>query len=182
MAEEATLRPLLIALLLSAGSMAGAAGAQSRAAPEVSWGKAGVSLEDYWTDSVACAVEAVNLDVANTRAAQRLVAASSALNATDNSRRSVPSSSVPVASSNADFGADYGRIRDMYEPDRQFDAIESLQQRTLDRCLANRGYRQFRLTDDQRQRLRRFDHGSDARRVYLHSLAADPDILRQQGL
>jgi hypothetical protein len=179
-------RPMLIALVMTACGVPTAAGAQAiRHGSDISWGKAGVSFDEYRADGFACAVEAINLDIADTRAAQRLVAASSALNAIDNSRRSVPVSGAPInaTSSNvADFGADYGRVRDIYQPDRQFDAIESLQQQTLDACLIQRGYRQFRLTDDQKRRLRRLDRGSNERRAYLHSLAADAEVLQQQSL
>jgi hypothetical protein len=67
-------------------------------------------------------------------------------------------------------------------PDRQFEAIEDIQQQTLDTCLTQRGYHQFRLTDSQRQELRRLDRGTEERRAYLHSLAADAEVLRQQSL
>src|SRR4030095_8636542 len=74
MTEEANVRPMHIALLVTAIGMATAADAQRR--PIVTWGKAGVSFDQYRADSIACASEAVNLDVSNTVAAQRLGAAS----------------------------------------------------------------------------------------------------------
>ena len=49
-------------------------------------------------------------------------------------------------------------------------------------CLRERGYRQFRLTDDQRRQLRRLRHGTDERRAFLHSLASNPRVLEAQGL
>ena len=80
------------------------------------------------------------------------------------------------------YGADMGNTINHYRPDRQFEAIEDIQQQTLNSCLTQRGYHQFRLTDSQRQELRRLDRGTEERRAYLHSLAADAEVLRQQSL
>ena len=70
------MRPMLIALLVTACGVATTADAQCAARTNVTWGKAGVSFEEYRADLIACASEAYYLDVANTTAAQRLVAAS----------------------------------------------------------------------------------------------------------
>jgi hypothetical protein len=54
-------------------------------------------------------------------------------------------------------------------------------QRRLDHCLAGRGYHRFRLTDDQRSRLRHFPERAAERQSYLHSLASDPRVLAAQS-
>ena len=175
MAEETTMRPILVALLMTACGVATAADAQPR--PNVTWGKAGVSFEEYRADSIACASEAYYLDVANTTAAQRLVAASRQLQTIEDTRPRPMTMDEAVS-----FGADMGNTMNHYRPDRQFEAIEDLQQQTLNACLTLRGYHQFRLTDSQQQELRRLDRGTEQRRAYLHSLAADAEVLRQQSL
>jgi hypothetical protein len=135
-------------------------------AGEISWGRPGVSIDTYSADATACVNKAVNLDITDTEAVQRLIQASRAL---------------ATIETNMDI-LSHARMRDGYRPDRQFEAIKSLQQTTLDACLAERGYRQFRLTDAQLRQLRRLEQGSAERRAFLHRLAADPEVLRRQAL
>ena len=171
------MRPMLVALLITACGVATAADAQRRQTPIVTWGKAGVSLDEYRADSIACASEAYYLDVSNTTAAQRLVSASRQLQTIEDTRPRPMNLDESIS-----YGADIGNTLNHYRPDRQFEAIEDIQQQTLDTCLTQRGYHQFRLTDSQRQELRRLDRGTEERRAYLHSLAADAEVLRQQSL
>jgi hypothetical protein len=176
--EEATVRSMLIALLVAACGVATTADAQTRRQNySVTWGKAGVSLDEYRADSIACASEAYYLDVSNTTAAQRLVAASRQLQTIEDTRPRPTRMDEAIG-----YGADIGNTINHYRPDRQFEAIEEIQQQSLDSCLIHRGYHQFRLTESQQQHLRRLDRGSDQRRLYLHSLATDAEVLRQQSL
>ena len=171
------MRPMLVALLITACGVATAADAQRRQTPIVTWGKAGVSLDEYRADSIACASEAYYLDVSSSTAAQRLVSASRQLQTIEDTRPRPMNMDESIS-----YGADIGNTLNHYRPDRQFEAIEDIQQQTLDTCLTQRGYHQFRLTDSQRQELRRLDRGTEERRAYLHSLAADAEVLRQQSL
>ena len=171
------MRPMLVALLITACGVATAADAQRRQTPIVTWGKAGVSLDEYRADSIACASEAYYLDVSSTTAAQQLVSASRQLQTIEDTRPRPMNMDESIS-----YGADIGNTLNHYRPDRQFEAIEDIQQQTLDTCLTQRGYHQFRLTDSQRQELRRLDRGTEERRAYLHSLAADAEVLRQQSL
>src|SRR3546814_18253978 len=59
--------------------------------------------------------------------------------------------------------------------------VKDMQYAMLERCLNALGYRPFKLTDAQRERLNDLAPGSDARRDYLHGLAADPEVLAAQG-
>jgi hypothetical protein len=52
-------------------------------------------------------------------------------------------------------------------------------QNAVDRCLVERGYRLFRLTDEQRRALARLRRNSAERQHYLHGLAADPAVAAQ---
>jgi len=79
-------------------------------------------------------------------------------------------------------GHDVQRVIHSYRVDEQFADIADLQYRTLDTCLAGRGYHQFRLTADQEARLHHLREGSAERRAYLHSLGSNPEVLSQQAL
>jgi hypothetical protein len=61
------------------------------------------------------------------------------------------------------------------------DVVEQLQQ-VVDSCLMERGYRKFRLTDAQRDALRRLKAGTAERQHYLQSLGSNPQILVAQRL
>ena len=175
------MRPMLVALLVMACSAATNADAQSRRQnPVVTWGKAGVSFEEYRADSIACATEAYYLDISNSTAAQRLVAASRQFQSIDDNRPN-PQTRPLRSDEIANFAADQGSTMSHYRADRQFDAIADIQQHNLDSCLIHRGYHQFRLTESQQQQLRRLGRGSDERRLYLHRLAADAEVLRRHS-
>ena len=66
----------------------------------------------------------------------------------DSSRRSNTRPRPLNMDASISYGADIGNALNHYRPDRQFEAIEDIQQQTLDNCLSLRGYHQFRLTDD----------------------------------
>jgi hypothetical protein len=55
-------------------------------------------------------------------------------------------------------------------------------QGSVDRCLIDRGYRRFRLTEAQERELGRLPHGTMERAHYLHGLAADPAVMAAQAL
>ena len=159
-------------LVLACGLAAASASAATRA-NETSWGKAGVSLEDYAIDGGLCAYQAMMLDVSDTREARRLVAATRRLEHIEASW-GLPGSHNSLL--------DHRRTVEAVRPERIFERIAELQQQTLDHCLVERGYRQFRLTDEQQRQLRRLAQGSPERRSFLHSLAANPSVLRSQAL
>jgi hypothetical protein len=171
-----------IVLALASAALAGSALAQtaqpprlgSRPAPEISWGKAGVSLADYRADSVACATRGYELDVSQSEAAKVLVEGSKkieALHTADND--------PAVAMENAIRTA---RVIEGVRPAARMREVAGLLQTTVDQCLAERGYARFRLTEEQRDRLERLPIGAAERHSYLHSLAADPAVLKAQAL
>ncbi|HEX5184335.1 MAG TPA: hypothetical protein VFW19_14445 [Allosphingosinicella sp.] len=55
-------------------------------------------------------------------------------------------------------------------------------QNAVDRCLIDRGYTKFRLTDAQERRLSHFRPGTVERAHFLHSLAADPAVMAAQAI
>ena len=127
-----------------------------------SWGKAGISLEQYWIDSAECAHFAAETDLEGTDPARALVIASRMI---DNQNG---------------FGDIQGALR-IAAPEIQWQRAASIMQGNLDACLTERGYVKFQLTDGQYKRLRKLEAGSLERREYLHSLASDPDVSRWSG-
>jgi hypothetical protein len=149
-----------------------------------SWGKAGVSLERYRADGLACAREAAATDLSKTDPARALVIASRlmdndptiAAGATADPMGSAQAGVDPVPSTAA-----AGIVQNI-GPGRQILKAGDILKARLDACLADRGYVKFKLTAEQRKRLHGLREGSDARRSYLHGLASDPSILARQRL
>lgn len=171
----------ILHLSVLAAALAGA-GAEARTRDiEASWGKPGVSMTDYRLDAGVCAAKAISVDVADTSAARQLVKASRAL---DNAYSTAWMYNPPAAGG-IWFGSPWQevrRIQDTFAVDESLDEIRALQLAALRSCLTQRGYRQFALTPEQRQRLKRLALGSEKRRAYLHGLASDPQILAGQGI
>lgn len=148
-----------LSLILAASA---ASAATRHRPPDWSWGKAGVSLEQYRADSFACTRQAVYHDIS----------------------KSDPAKAFQLATRLADDETDplaYARAGQMVGVERQMAKVKALQYATLEQCLSGLGYRPFRLTTAQRARLEELKAGSDERRAYLHSLAADPEVLAAQG-
>ena len=176
---------LLTALIAAAGATAAFAAPPPPShppQPNVSWGKAGVSLYDYRLDAAECAWQAMSLDVSNTRAAQTLVRASRELNHIVDTAWMSYSTGTPYAMAVGNPGIAYQQALHKYRADEQFAAVRDLQYETLGQCLAGRGYSRFQLTAEQQARLKHLRRGSDARRAFLYGLASDPQVLRLQAL
>jgi len=139
-------------------------------APQLSWGKAGVSLPTYRAESIGCATRAYYTDVSDTHAAKNFVQGSRQIDT--------------IVNSGADYmdaAASIGHVVDSVNPDRGIKEIKQFQLDLVAKCLLEHGYHRFRLTDDQRAHLEKLKIGSDARHAYLHELAADPQILSAQA-
>ena len=153
-----------LAATLSLAVWTGSASAE-RIAPgsDTSWGKDGVSLEEYWTDSAMCGHQAAAIDLSNTDPGKALVIASRL------SENITESSAMIIA------------VR-MGAPEIQWNRAATIMRRELESCLARRGYVKFKLTKDQAHHLQKLELGSLERRKYLYSLASDPGILKAQAL
>ena len=149
--------------LLSLGSPA-AAGRVS-AGHNKSWGKQGVSLEQYWIDSAECAQAAADIDLEGTNPARALVFWTRMGNG-----NMAPNNYADIYMS--------ARIN----PEVQWNRAATIMRKELEGCLAGRGYVKFELTDEQDQQLDQLEAGSLERRSYLHSLASDPQVLATQAL
>ena len=132
---------------------------------QLSWGKEGVSLEQYWVDSAVCAHVAAEIDLEGTKPAKALVFWTRLGNG------NMPPNNY------ADI---FMSVR--INPEVQWNRAATIMRHELDGCLASRGYVKFELTDDQYEMLRQLEAGSLERRTYLHSLASDPEILAAKVL
>lgn len=157
---------LPLAVLLAAG-LADAASAAPR--PQQSWGKAGVSFEDYRKDAVECGRSAYYADVSQTEQAQAFVRGTRQLESTDG----MPLDMLELARR-------YGQIQQSVRPERRIRELREGLQQVLEICLTKRGYSRFALTDEQRRKLGRLKKGSPERHRFLHSLASNPQVLRMQ--
>ena len=178
---------ILIALV---GAVALATPVAAANAPQTSWGKAGISFDDYRSDATHCLREAAGMDLAGTEPANALVLASRRMAAgqtNDYSPTVGGASGTAPPTTNSGFDPAIEAARRMQQermaarPELRIRQAHDIMQRRLDRCLAGRGYRPFRLTDDQRRQLRHFPARAAERQVYLHSLASDPQILAAQS-
>jgi hypothetical protein len=132
-------------------------GAQAQPAPgRQSWGKSGISFLQYRTDAVECAY----------------IAGSTA-------PVSVPSVDLVFAFDGQDvFEVMESAKRSQY---RIWNNVADQLEPALDSCLRGRGYRPFRLTDEQSAQLKSLKRGSASRHRYLYGLAVDPAVLTAQG-
>jgi len=157
----------IAAFLLAAALPTAAMAAPS---PQLSWGKANVSLATYRAESIGCAMRAYYTDVGDTHAAKNFVQGSKQIDTIINSGADYMDTATSVS-----------HVVDSVNPDQGIKEIKQFQLDLVAKCLLDHGYHRFRLTDDQRKHLEKLKIGSDARHAYLHKLAADPDILQAQA-
>jgi hypothetical protein len=176
MSVRAHLVPVIFAL---------AACASTPDAPATSWGKPGVTLTQFWTDSSECALAgaatqvgtASNLEgVGNPADGARPAAGASALG-TPNSLRPVGNHGSEVDTNMYDVAA-----RAQYNAAVAQRNADEAQKAAVEGCLVERGYRRFRLNAEQSAHLATLPTGSAERRAYLHQLASDPAVQAAQAL
>jgi hypothetical protein len=147
---------LALAVIAAGGLLAGVAQAQP-APGRQSWGKPGISYLQYRTDAVECAWLAGSATPV-----------------------SVPAVDQVFAMDGQDvFEVIESAKRSQY---RTFNNVADQLEPALEGCLRSRGYRPFKLTDEQNTQLKQLKRGSTSRHRYLYGLAIDPDVLRAQGL
>lgn len=177
-----------------------AAPAWSAPAAKESWGKAGISFEQYRGDAIACARQGANLDVSHTDAAAVLIDASRKIDTitengvpdSGNQQSDIFPSAGAAAGSTLDVSYNpgmarslelshrYGEVLAAARPEKQIHDVGVLMRSTVAQCLTEAGYHRFRLTAEQTRHLARLRRGSDARQRYLYTLASDPQVLREQ--
>jgi hypothetical protein len=137
-------------------------------APQFSWGKAGITLDQYRQDALECGLKGHYTDVSQTQDAKVLARASGQL-------ENLPSTLDPM-----DYAATQGHIIASARPDLRLRNVKDRLQSVTTKCLVERGYSRFTLRKEQQQALRKLKAGSDERRAYLYGLASNPAILESQ--
>jgi hypothetical protein len=129
------------------------------AAAHNSWGKANVGFAEYRTDADQCSNAAFD-------------------------------AKLWVEPINHVIRASYAAASDLYSYARaQLIMVHGVTvtiadqlQATVDRCLIDRGYTRFHLTEAQDRQLSRYHHGTMERAHFLHSLASDPAVMAAQAI
>ncbi|MBO9518803.1 MAG: hypothetical protein J7493_12115 [Porphyrobacter sp.] len=139
--------------------------------PEESWGRAGVDFDTYRADSVECAELGYYADVSDTEQAKAFVIGTRRLETADRT------SSDYIGQANA-----YAQINQSVRAPERIEELRKAMQAIVDRCLTERGYVRFRLTEAQRDQLGKLRAGSDERHHYLHSIASNSTNLEAQAV
>jgi hypothetical protein len=175
-----TMKPIALlrtgALALAASTFATAG--QAADAPRFSWGKAGVSYDQYGNDAYECAMVGLGSDIDDTKPVEALRTATRQMDALEGRRQSVGHAADPVAAGSA-YANDVESIRSATRPERQVEEIKKIVFPVIQQCMMDRGYTRFALTEAQRAAIARVD-GSQERRAALHRLASDGAVLEAQ--
>ena len=141
----------------------------------LSWGKPGVSIDQYRTDAITCGRLGYYMDASNTEAAHVFRNATGQLQANEANLAALPPSQLLNAVVMS------AHIVEGTRPAERIKQVGALMQSRVDDCLRNRGYVRFRLTPDQRRRLGQLHLGSSERHIYLYRLATDSQVLSAQA-
>lgn len=153
---------------------------------DVSWGKANVSYASYNADALQCANASYGHSFAMKPSTAQALSVLVGMNfysfftsqdfyqGSANSRliEAVQPNRIPLRTSIYQGTFDHAAWMDVVD---QLQAV-------VDTCLIDRGYQRFRLTDAQRDQLRRFKPGTADREHFLHSLGSNPQVLSAQRI
>lgn len=140
---------------------------------QISWGKAGVSFEQYRDDASTCGHLAWYEDVSHTNAAKIFKRATTLL---EHNEAALATTATPAL----DTVIQSARIVESTRPEVRLREVRDFQQDMLGQCLTELGYVRFQLTNSQQAKLRKLRTGTPERHRYLHSLGSDARIVRQQ--
>ena len=151
-----------------------------------SWGKPGVSMADYRLDGGQCIIEASGggptqgADASTSKSTDSNQAGdtSGSRGGTNGPGGVAPGGAIVYSGSASAEDANQAAIQQR----SQELSAKRAQKLGLERCLASRGYRQFKLTPEQAAHLASLPEGSAERRAYLHSIGSDPAVIAAQGL
>ena len=174
--RHSLLSAVAVACLLSAPILA------AKSEP-TSWGKPGVSIDQYRTDAITCGRAGYYMDVSNTEAAHVFKRATSELETNETDLSLVAMDPSPNREAMlANIVNRSARIVEGTRPNERMKGVGTLMQAKVDDCLRSRGYIRFRLTPEQRRHLAHLHLGSVERHVYLYQLATDPAVLKAQAM
>ncbi len=166
------------ALALAAAAL-GPTMAQAADAPRFSWGKAGVSYDQYLDEAYDCAMVGLDTNIENSEPVEKLRSASRQMEAIEARQGGVASSADPMGAG-IRHAQDLAAIRESARPDQQVKEVKKILFSAMQQCMVQRGYTRFALTEDQRAEIARYKDGSAERRAFLYRLASNPTVLEQQ--
>lgn len=154
----------MLALSLAALLAAVPAHAQSQAIWE-SWGKAGVSFDQYRSDAIECGRAGVHIDIANTAPVQALKRGTREMEANDQGMQAYSAGATPVQimDQTVVLANQYQRIREHTRADVRVAEVKGMMLTDTEACLTARGYSRFRLTGEQHKHLARLRVGKPER-------------------
>jgi hypothetical protein len=138
-----------------------------------SWGKAGVSYEQYRADVLECGTAGLNTKIDDTAPVAELRKGTRQLEDVDNR---MSSQQGDMANNIAERQA----IERSIQPGQQVLRIKEIMFETIRQCMIDHQYVRFALTDQQQAEYRKVSGGPANRAKYIHSLASDPAILESQ--
>ena len=165
--------------------------------PVTAWGKSGVSMFEYRTDSGQCAIVAVTYEAGGNSSnsaggvsGQNSSAPAERPTGTTVAAGTVPGAGGTIASSTAITGGSaysHGVSPDAVNRAASQQSMQEMEAQrarneALKSCLAGRGYTEFTLTPAQRAELAKLPQGSDQRREYLYKLGTDTEVLSKQAV
>ena len=163
--------------------LAPAAFASAGKSYEISWGKPGVSYAQYRKDAIECGHDAWYEDVSGTDAAKVFKRASSELEDSEYSPDMAPPTRREAAQEFAiEQAGRSARIVAATRPEKRFAEVRTLQYDVLGKCLSDRGYVQFRLTEVQHRQLRKLRIGSPERHRFLYQLGSNGRVIAAQRI
>ena len=179
-------------IMLVAASAALLSACATPQGPKTAWGKPGVSKVEYVTDLGTCTAQAAmtqdktgNQETAGGLSGQN----NAANNGLKQSNTAQPGSGSSAGSASPIGGG--GMYRDSAPPDvvnravNQQQAAEIAATRAksvaLNSCYAERGYKEFKLTAEQRAKLGSLQPGSNEYLQYLSQIGADPAVVNAQA-
>lgn len=164
---------LSLALVCSA-SMAG-----PRTAPVVSWGKPGVSFDDYRNDAAACGTRGATTSMKDRPEFGAVMLGLERQDTDMDIDRSLPPS-LTQEDRGQKLARDYALNGAKSRAEPRVKALQAFLEDKVAACLSDRGYARFSLTPVQAAELSRYKKGSPARFRYLHALASDEAVLQGQ--
>jgi len=150
-------------------------------APQMAWGKPGVTKVDYGTDIGICTGQASmqNVDDGNNTAGG--IKGRNNSPASGGSGQASPDSSVPAGGSYSGMvSSDYARRAATEQQTQEMNAKRARVE-ALNSCLIGRGYQQFALTPEQAAHLATLQKGSNEYLQYLYKLGSDAEVVSKQS-
>lgn len=177
-------------VVMSVCAVASAWPAVASSPGDISWGKPGVSLDQYATDATQCTDASSNVPVSikpgtlrqmDALSSARLLDITTQLAHDPNANPMAMVTDMTFTKSQDDIARRSNTFGGQYVAIAKADVTDELQA-ALDACLTERGYVRIRLDAAQTKALSRLKRHGAERTAYLHALDSDAAIVARQRL